>query len=229
LIFSDFQLLDAAGPIAVFDAARECAAAPYWLRVMTNAAGRVTSSSGAQLMAKPLSEDPVDTLIVTGGRGTREASTSRKTLAFVRATADRARRIASVCTEAFILAAAGLLDGRRATTHWSHSAELTRLYQQIRVEPDRIFIRDSATWTSAGVTAGTTSPWHWSPTISARPLPNEPRSSLSFIIAAPAGNRNFRRCSKPTARTAGFLRCWHGPVSDWLNGFRSIGWRIVQR
>ena len=149
------KLLNAAGPIAVFDAARECAAAPYWLRVMANAAGAVTSSSGAQLMAEPLFEDPVDTLIVTGGRGTRKASTSPKTLAFVRTAADRARRIASVCTgAAFILAAAGLLDGRRATTRWSHSAELTRLYPQIRVEPDRIFIRDSAIWTSAGVTAG---------------------------------------------------------------------------
>ena len=148
------KLLNAAGPIAVFDAARECAAAPYWLRVMANAAGAVTSSSGAQLMAEPLFEDPVDTLIVTGGRGTRQASTSPKTLAFVRTAADRARRIASVCTGAFILAAAGLLDGRRATTHWTHAAELARLYPQIHVEPDRIFIRDGAIWTSAGVTAG---------------------------------------------------------------------------
>jgi len=155
LIFPDFQLLDAAGPIAVFDtAARKCTAAPYRLRVMANAPGPVTSSSGVQLMAEQLSDDPLDTLIVTGGRGTREASACPETLAFIRAVVARTRRIASVCTGALILAAAGLLDGRRATTHWTHAAELARLYPQIHVEPDRIFIRDGATWTSAGVTAG---------------------------------------------------------------------------
>jgi transcriptional regulator GlxA family with amidase domain len=155
LIFEDFQLLDAAGPIAVFDtAARECAMSPYRLRVMADAAGPVTSSSGAQLMAEPFSDDPVDTLIVAGGRGTRDASLCHQTLAFISAAAGRARRIASVCTGAFILAAAGLLDGRRATTHWRHAAELARLYPLIQVEPDRIFIRDGAIWTSAGVTAG---------------------------------------------------------------------------
>jgi transcriptional regulator GlxA family with amidase domain len=155
LIFADFQLLDAAGPIAVFDtAARECVTALYRLRVMAASAGPVTSSSGAQLIAEPLSDDPVDTLIIAGGRGTREASSSHETLAFIRTAGGRARRIASVCTGAFILAAAGLLDGRRATTHWSHAAELARLYPQVRLEPDRIFTRDGAIWTSAGVTAG---------------------------------------------------------------------------
>jgi transcriptional regulator GlxA family with amidase domain len=155
LVFVDFQLLDAAGPIAVFDtAAREFATPPHRLRIMAGAAGPVTSSSGAQLMAEPLSDDPLDTLIVAGGRGTREASVCPETLAFIRAAGSRARRIASVCTGAFVLASAGLLDGRCATTHWSHAAELARLYPQIRVDPDRIFIRDGAIWTSAGVTAG---------------------------------------------------------------------------
>jgi len=155
LIFPDFQLLDAAGPIAVFDtASRECEAAPYPVRVMADAAGPVTSSSGAQLMAGPLSDDPLDTLIIAGGRGTREASACPKTLAFIRTAVGQTRRIASVCTGAFILAAAGLLDGRRATTHWSRAVALARLYPQIHVEPDRIFIRDGAIWTSAGVTAG---------------------------------------------------------------------------
>jgi transcriptional regulator GlxA family with amidase domain len=155
LIFPDFQLLDAAGPIAVFDTAiREHATPPYRLRVIADAAGPVTSSSGAQLVAESLSEDLLDTLIVAGGWGTREASVCPRTLAFIRAASRRARRITSVCTGAFILAAAGLLDGRRATTHWGHAAELAHLYPQIRVEPDRIFIRDGAIWTSAGVTAG---------------------------------------------------------------------------
>ncbi len=155
LIFPDFQLLDAAGPITVFEAAgRETAPPAYRLWVIARTAGPVTSSSGVKLVAEAFADDPVDTLIVAGGWGSREASACAETLAFVSAAPGRARRIVSVCTGAFILAAAGLLDGRRATTHWRRAAELARAYPQIRVEPDRIFIRDGAVWTSAGITAG---------------------------------------------------------------------------
>src|SRR5215475_3575179 len=150
LIFPDFQLLDAAGPIAVFDAAaRESMPSSYQLRVMALAAGPVTSSSGAQLIAETFSDDPLDTLIIVGGRGTRETSACQGTLAYIRAASGGARRTASVCSGAFILAAAGLLDGRRATTHWGRAAELARAYPRVLVEPDRIYIRDGAIWTSA--------------------------------------------------------------------------------
>jgi len=155
LIFPDFQLLDAAGPITVFEAAgRGTTPSAYRLRLIAHAAGPVTSSSGVQLIAEAFADDPLDTLIVAGGWGTRRASACIETLAFVRAASGRARRIASVCSGAFILAASGLLDGRRATTHWSRAAEFARAYPQIRVEPDRIFIRDGTVWTSAGITAG---------------------------------------------------------------------------
>ena len=155
LIFPDFQLLDAAGPITVFEAAgRETAPPAYRLRVIARTAGPMTSSSGVKLIAEAFADDPVDTLIVAGGWGTREAASCAETLAFVRTAAGRARRVVSVCTGAFILAAAGLLDGRRATTHWRRAAELARAYPEIRVEPDRIFIRDGTVWTSAGITAG---------------------------------------------------------------------------
>jgi len=155
LIFPGFQLLDAAGPITVFEEARrEAAARAYRLRLIARTAGPIASSSGMQLIAEPLVDDPLDTLIVAGGWGTREASACAETLAYVRAAARRARRTASVCSGAFILAAAGLLNGRRATTHWGRAAEFARAYPQIRVEPDRIFIRDGAMWTSAGITAG---------------------------------------------------------------------------
>jgi transcriptional regulator GlxA family with amidase domain len=106
------------------------------------------------LMAEPLIGNPLDTLIIAGGAGTSEASACTETLAYVRAAAARARRIASVCSGAFVLAAAGVLDGKRATTHWARAAELARAYPQVRVEPDRIFIRDGTVWTSAGITAG---------------------------------------------------------------------------
>jgi transcriptional regulator GlxA family with amidase domain len=122
--------------------------------VIAPTAGPVTSSSGVQLIANAFTRDPPDTLIVAGGWGSRATSTCAKTLAYVRAAAGRARRIASVCSGAFILAAAGLLDGRRATTHWGRAAEFARAYPQVRVEPDRIYIRDGKVWTSAGITAG---------------------------------------------------------------------------
>lgn len=155
LIFPGFQLLDAAGPITTFEEARHETAPPaYQLRVIARTAGPVVSSSGVQLIAEPFTVDPLDTLIVAGGWGTGEASACVETLAYVRAAAGRARRIASVCSGAFVLAAAGLLDGRRATTHWGRATEFARAYPQVRVEPDRIFIRDGAVWTSAGITAG---------------------------------------------------------------------------
>lgn len=155
LIFPQFQLLDATGPITVFEVAgRETVPVTYRLRLMARSAGPVASSSGAQLIAEALVKQPLDTLLVVGGRGTREACACPQTLAYVRRAAARARRTASVCSGAFVLAAAGLLDGRRASTHWARAADLARLYPQVRVEPDRIFVRDGTVWTSAGITAG---------------------------------------------------------------------------
>jgi transcriptional regulator GlxA family with amidase domain len=160
LIFPDFQLLDAAGPITVFEAAgRESPEQPahasaYRLRVIAREPGPVTSSSGVQMIAESFPSEPLDTLIVAGGWGTRQASACLDTVAYVRATGGRARRVASVCSGAFVLAAAGLLDGCRATTHWSRATEFARAHPRIRVEPDRIFIREGNVWTSAGITAG---------------------------------------------------------------------------
>ncbi len=155
LIFPNFQLLDAAGPVSAFEeASRETASPAYRLRVIARSAGAVTSSSGVDLTAAAFADEPLDTLIVAGGGGAREASACAETLAYVRAAAGRARRTASVCSGAFILAAAGLLDGKGATTHWGRAAEFARAYPRVRVEPDRIFVRDGAVWTSAGITAG---------------------------------------------------------------------------
>jgi transcriptional regulator GlxA family with amidase domain len=155
LVFPDFQLLDAAGPLSVFEiAGRETGSPAYRLRVVARTAGAIASSSGVQVVAEAFPDDPLDTLIVAGGLGSRPAAACAETLAYIRAAALRARRVASVCTGAFVLAAAGLLDGRRATTHWRWAGEFARAYPQIRVEPDRIFVRDGDVWTSAGITAG---------------------------------------------------------------------------
>ncbi|HEX5379680.1 MAG TPA: GlxA family transcriptional regulator [Phenylobacterium sp.] len=154
LIFPDFQLLDAAGPISSFEIAGRYAPGTYELKVMALEAGPVASSSGATMLAEPLSDQVFDTLMVSGGDGTRPAALEPRLLDWVRAASARARRTASVCSGAYILAEAGLLDGRRATTHWQRSADFTRRYPQVMLEPDRIYVRDGAIWSSAGITAG---------------------------------------------------------------------------
>ncbi len=96
----------------------------------------------------------IDTLLVAGGAGADQACANPVLIEWIAARARTARRVASVCTGAFLLAAAGLLDGRRATTHWAAAAELARRYPHVRVDPEPIFVRDGRVWTSAGVTAG---------------------------------------------------------------------------
>jgi transcriptional regulator GlxA family with amidase domain len=156
VVFPEFQLLDAAGPIAAFElAGREAPPSPYRLRVMAAADGAIASSSGVMLTAEPLGEPAaIDTLLVAGGLGAHDSEPHAALLRWLREAATGARRVASVCTGAYLLAAAGLLDGRRATTHWRYAAELARRYAGVRVEPDRIFVRDGNIWTSAGITAG---------------------------------------------------------------------------
>ena len=155
LIFEGFQILDAAGPIAAFEIAERYWPGAYALDVIAASAGLTASSSRAAMAAAAFDlAASYDTLIVAGGDGTRTAFTDKRILDFVRAAAGRTRRVAGVCSGAFILAAAGLLDGRRATTHWSRTAQLARLYPKVRLEPDRIYVKDGPVWTSAGITAG---------------------------------------------------------------------------
>jgi transcriptional regulator GlxA family with amidase domain len=155
LVFPDFQILDLTGPLGVFDAPRRALSREtYRLAVLSEQGGLVASSSGLQVATERFDDRPLDTLIVAGGAGTRVAAGSAALTDFLLAAAPRCRRLASVCTGAFILAKAGLLDGRRATTHWRYAASLQRHHPRIRVDADRIFIKDGALWTSAGVTAG---------------------------------------------------------------------------
>ncbi len=155
LIFKDFQLLDAAGPISAFEIAGRLAPGAYRLHVLAREAGAVPSSSGVAITAGAFdSAPPLDTLIVSGGEGTRSPAICEATLAFARDTFRTARRTASVCSGSYVLAAAGLLDGRRATTHWQRSKDFQRRYPAVRLEPDRIFVQDGPLWSSAGITAG---------------------------------------------------------------------------
>jgi transcriptional regulator GlxA family with amidase domain len=155
LIFPDFQLLDAAGPISAFEIAARFAGQPPSIKVLAVTPGPVRSSSGVEMLARGLKPAAaITTLIVAGGEGVRQAATCAKTLAFVRSAAKRGIRVASVCSGAYILAEAGLLDGRRATTHWQRTGHFVKTYPKIKLEPDRIFVRDGNIWSSAGISAG---------------------------------------------------------------------------
>lgn len=155
LIFPQFQLLDAAGPIAAFEIAGRIVPGAYRLHLIARDPGAVASSSGVAMTAAAFADAPtLDTLIVSGGEGTRTPAICEATLAFARETFRTARRTASVCSGTYVLAAAGLLDGRRATTHWQRSHDFQRRYPAVRLEPDKIFVQDGSLWSSAGITAG---------------------------------------------------------------------------
>jgi transcriptional regulator GlxA family with amidase domain len=155
LTFPDFQLLDAAGPISAFEIASRYTGNAPAIRVLAMKPGPVRSSSGVEMMARGFRPSAaITTLIVAGGEGVREAATCPKTLAFVRGIAKRGVRVASVCSGAYVLAEAGLLDGRRATTHWQRTGHFVRAYPKVKLEADQIYVRDGNIWSSAGISAG---------------------------------------------------------------------------
>jgi transcriptional regulator GlxA family with amidase domain len=157
--YPDVQLLDVVGPLEVFAIANRegVARAGYTVEVVTVDGEAVTGSSGLAIVPRRALRSvrgAIDTLIVAGGTGTPDAMRDAELIGWLRRAAPRCRRVASVCSGAFVLAAAGLLDGRRATTHWQVCDTLARLYPSVTVEPDPIYVRDGNVSTSAGVTAG---------------------------------------------------------------------------
>lgn len=160
LAFPGVQLLDVAGPLQVFASANDLSppgvAKPYDATVVASGPLPVPSSAGLALQAARLPDaaTPLDTLVVAGGSGVYPAMQAAALLEWVRERAAVARRRTSVCSGAFLLAAAGLLDDRRVATHWSRCEQLARQFPRLRVESDPIFIQDGPVWTSAGITAG---------------------------------------------------------------------------
>jgi transcriptional regulator GlxA family with amidase domain len=163
LVFPDVQSLDVTGPLEVFAAAQRLLATDtpashgYEVRIVSRDGAPLRTSSGLTITPDAaIANAPakIDTLIVAGGVGQRAACADGELLDWVATTSHAARRTASVCTGAFVLAAAGLLDGRRATTHWASAERLKRAYPAVRVDAEPIFVRDGSVWTSAGVTAG---------------------------------------------------------------------------
>ena len=159
LAFTNVQVLDVTGPLQVFASANDLARQqglplPYTPMVIAAGGGAVMSSAGLALLAEPLPNEGSDTLLIAGGWGVYEAAKDPALVAWVKEHGLRSRRVASVCTGAFLLAASGWLDGRRVVTHWTRCEQLAEQHPQLRVEPNPIFINDGPVWTSAGVTAG---------------------------------------------------------------------------
>jgi len=152
LIQPGFQVLSL-GAMSVFEMANACAAEMlYEIRIVSEHGGPVRASIGTTVETTPFARARFDTLIVVGIMN--PAPSSPAVVEYVRRSLGRFRRVSAICTGAFVLGEAGLLDGRRATTHWKHARELARLYPKAQVEEDRIFIVDDSVWTSAGMSAG---------------------------------------------------------------------------
>ena len=155
LLFPDFQLLDAAGPISAFEIAGRYVPGSYEIKVVAGDRGAVSSTSGASMNAARLPPAAsIDTLLIAGGEGSRAACNDARLVKFVARCGAASRRVASVCSGAYLLAATGLLDGRSATTHWTRCADLAHRFPRVRVEADRIFVQSGKFWSSAGITAG---------------------------------------------------------------------------
>lgn len=149
--FPGFQALDLAVG-TVLELANASAEAPiYDIEIVSETGGLIASSFGAAVDTRPFDGSGFDTLFVCGASGAYESSPGL--VDFIRDSKQNTRRIAAICTGAFIVAEAGLLDGRRATTHWATARELQRQFPKVRVEEDRIFVEDRGVWTSAGMTA----------------------------------------------------------------------------
>ena len=163
LVYEGVQSLDVTGPLEVFHAAQRLHAEGgrgergYRVTLLASRREPLRTSSGLTITPDaPLERapEPLDTLIVPGGSGQAAVAGDAATVSWIAQASARARRTASVCTGAFLLARAGVLDGRRATTHWAFADQLAREHPAVSVDAEPIFVRDGDVWTSAGVTAG---------------------------------------------------------------------------
>ena len=151
VVFPGFQIVDLAA-VSVFEVANMSAPAPaYGIQLLSEHGGPVASSSGVPVETRPFSKAKFDTVIVTGWL--RPLPASPGLLAFMNSASKASRRTASICTGAFVLAEAGILDGRRATTHWAFARGMQAQLPKVKVQEDKIFIVDGSVWTSAGMTS----------------------------------------------------------------------------
>jgi transcriptional regulator GlxA family with amidase domain len=164
IVFTAYEgvsLLDLSGPLEAFRVAADFAlkerSMSYECTVVSSRGGPVKTANGVELNAKSMrsiGNKPIDTLVVPGAFLVEDVTRDRALMRWIRKVAPRCRRVCSVCVGSFLLAAAGVLDGRRAATHWMHASLLASRHSNVTVEPDAIFVHDGTVWTSAGVTSG---------------------------------------------------------------------------
>jgi transcriptional regulator GlxA family with amidase domain len=234
--FDGLQLLDLAGPVEVLRTATRLGAEPPYRTLIATPEGRaVRSESGVSiaadvsLAALAESREPVDTLLVVGGQGTRSMRGDGRFLADLGAVAERAPRVASVCTGAWLLAAAGLLDGYEATTHWSSCDELADRYPGVQVRPDRLFVHDRDRWTSAGVTAGIDLLLAVVQADHGADLAHEAAGWLVVFVQRPGGQSQFSaqlRAQRATTTSIADLQGWLADHLDADLGVESLAGRV---
>jgi transcriptional regulator GlxA family with amidase domain len=201
LAFENAQILDVAGPLEVFGSANRClienglvSGPAYRLHILAERVGPVTMNNGLQLVATRAihgRREPIDTLLIAGGSGVWEARRNARLIRWIAQTAESSRRVASICSGAFLLAATGLLNGREATTHWSDCAQLAREFPKIQALPDRIFVQDGKFYSSGGVTAGMDLALHLVEQDWSREVAVQVARTLVLFLRRPGGQSQF--------------------------------------
>jgi len=192
IVLPGFQLLSVSA-LSVFELANwEMGEPVYDVHLLSETGGSIRSSIGISVATEPFDDRNFDTVMV-GGSAVVGALTPG-VIKFLRQALQRSRRIASTCTGAFVLAEAGLLDGRRATTHWHRARELQIRFPKLKVEEDRIFIVDGQVWTSAGMTAGIDLALAMIEKDFGADVARAVARKLVVITAAPVASRSFRHC-----------------------------------
>lgn len=234
--FDGLQLLDLAGPVEVLRTATRLGASPPYRTLIATPDGRPVRSEsgvsvGADLSLAALARSPrrVDTLLVVGGEGTRSVIEDRGFLTELAAAAGRAARVTSVCTGAWVLAAAGLLDGYEATTHWAWCDPLADRHGSVRVRPDRIYVRDRDRWTSAGVTAGVDLFLAIVEADHGADLAHEAAGWLVVFVQRPGGQSQFSaqlRAQRATTTSIADLQAWLADHLDEDLGVEQLAARV---
>jgi len=235
-MFPGAQSLDVTGPSEVFATATQLShgvsgRVAYEVLLVAAEAAPVETSSGIEICASRALREvkgPIDTLVVAGGVGSREAACDEALVEDVRALARRARRVASVCTGTFVLAATGLLDGKRATTHWIACAELARQHPRIEVDPDPIFVKDGKLYSSAGVTAGMDLALALVEEDHGRDLSLQVARHLVFFLKRPGSQSQFSAALAAQQAEREPLRDVQGWMADHLGGDLSVA-RLARR
>lgn len=235
--FDGLQLLDLAGPAEVLRTATRLGASPPYRTVIATPDGKpVRSESGVSVAADvsladlARSRDRVNTLVVVGGAGTRTIADDDGFLADLTAVAGRANRVTSVCTGAWLLAAAGLLDGYEATTHWAWCDALADRHADVQVRPDRIYVRDRDRWTAAGVTAGVDLFLAIVEADHGAELAHQAAGWLVVFVQRPGGQSQFSaqlRAQRATTTSIADLQAWLGDHFDEDLGVEAMSARVA--